>query len=85
MQAITFRVHIPNTRTLSFDLPTTIPPGPAEVLLVVQPESNLAVGSSLTIDDLGWTEAKAAEVRTHLASFVEDWDDPRMDIYNDDL
>ena len=83
MQAITFRVDIPKTRTLSFDLPVTIPLGPAEVLLVVQPESNLPANSSLTIDDLGWTEAKAAEVRAHLASFVEDWDDPRMDIYND--
>ena len=83
MQAITFRVDSPKTRTLSFDLPATIPFGPAEVLLVVQPESNLPTSSSLTIDDLGWTEAKAAEVRTHLASFVEDWDDPRMDIYND--
>lgn len=90
MQAITFRVQIPSTRSLTFDLPATIPPGPAEVLLVVQPESSEgssgaspSPSSSLTIDDLGWTEAKAAEVRTHLASFVEDWDDPRMDIYND--
>ena len=83
MQAISFRVQIPSTRTIYLDLPATIPPGPAEVLLVVQPESNLPKHASLTIDDLGWTEAKAAEVRTHLASFVEDWDDPRMDIYND--
>ena len=83
MQAITFRVQIPSTRTLTFDLPATIPLGPAEVLLVVQPQSSPFRASSLTIDDLGWTEAKAAEVRGRLASFVEDWDDPRMDIYND--
>ena len=60
-----------------------IPPNPNKELLVVQPESHLPAGSSLTIDDLGWTEAKAAEVRTQLASFVEEWDDPRMDVYND--
>ncbi len=83
MQAITFRVQIPSTRSLTFDLPATIAPGPAEVLLVVQSESSPPPNSSLTIDELGWTESKAAKVRGQLASFVEDWDDPRMDIYND--
>ncbi len=83
MQTITFYIQIPSTRTIHLDLPASIPPGPAKLLLVVQPESGLAEQKALTIEDLGWTEAKAAEVRGQLASFIEDWDDPRMDIYND--
>lgn len=38
---------------------------------------------TLTIDDLGWTREKAAEVRGALSAFAEDWDDPKMDAYND--
>jgi len=37
----------------------------------------------LTIRDLGWTRERAREVRAELASFAADWDDPRMDIYNE--
>ena len=37
----------------------------------------------LTIRDLGWTRERAREVRAKLASFAADWDDPRMDIYNE--
>ncbi len=36
----------------------------------------------LTIDDLGWSQEKAAVIREQLAPFVEDWDDPRLDVYN---
>jgi hypothetical protein len=39
---------------------------------------------TLTIADLGWTEEQAAEIRAQLASFAEDWDDPAMDIYDND-
>ncbi len=46
----------------------------------VQPQ--VASSRPLTIDDLGWSPAKAAVVREQLASFVEDWDDPRLDVYN---
>jgi hypothetical protein len=37
----------------------------------------------LTIRDLGWTRERAREVRARLATFAMDWDDPRMDIYNE--
>jgi hypothetical protein len=35
-----------------------------------------------TINDLGWTTAEAAQTRSHLASFEEDWDAPGMDKYD---
>jgi len=37
----------------------------------------------LSIDDLGWTQERAAQVRARLSSFAEDWDDPEMDIYDE--
>jgi len=39
-------------------------------------------GKRLTILDLGWTREHAREVRSKLATFAVEWDDPSMDIYN---
>jgi len=39
--------------------------------------------NKLTIRDLGWTRERAGEVRAKLGTFAVDWDDPRMDIYNE--
>ena len=35
-----------------------------------------------TIKDLGWTAAEAAETRSRLGTFEEDWDAPGMDEYD---
>jgi hypothetical protein len=84
MQAISYRTSIPQNRRLRLTLPPEITPGPAEILVVIQPEIQPQIASSrpLTFEDLGWSQVKAAVVREQLASFVEDWDDPRMDVYN---
>jgi hypothetical protein len=36
-----------------------------------------------SIQELGWTEEQAAEIRNRLAAFEEDWDAPGMEIYDD--
>ena len=36
----------------------------------------------LTLRDLGWTREQAMTVRGKLSGFGEDWDDPRMDVYD---
>ena len=38
---------------------------------------------ALDLRAYGIDEAHAAELRTRLATFAEDWDSPDMDIYND--
>ncbi|HEY3322620.1 MAG TPA: hypothetical protein VGP72_19340 [Planctomycetota bacterium] len=48
------------------------------------PKRAREAGARLTIADLGWTVEDAANVRAKLASFAEDWDDPKMDAYNED-
>lgn len=36
-----------------------------------------------TIQDLGWSEKQARQIRTSLASFEEDWNAPGMDAYDE--
>jgi hypothetical protein len=36
----------------------------------------------LRIEQLGWSRADAADVRSRLHSFADDWDDPDMDVYD---
>ena len=38
---------------------------------------------SIDLRERGIDEAHAAELRARLAAFVEDWDSPGMDIYDD--
>ena len=38
---------------------------------------------SIDLRERGIDEAHAAELRARLAAFVEDWDSPEMDIYDD--
>ncbi len=83
MQTITLKVAIPENRRISVVLPDSVSPGPAEIVVIVQPQNASQEKSILSIDDLGWSREKAAGVRSKLASFIEDWDDPRMDIYNE--
>lgn len=82
MQTQTFKIAIPEDRQISLDLPEDVPPGPAEILVVVQHQT-VAESALPTIADLGWSQEEAAAIRTKLATFTEDWDDPRMDASND--
>lgn len=81
MHTLTLNLSIPKSRRIQLDLPPEIAPGPAEILVVVQPQA--APVRPLNITDLGWSVSKATVVRERLAAFAEDWDDPRMDIYNE--
>lgn len=44
----------------------------------------MQVHKPLSISDLGWTREQALMIRGQLAAFAEDWDDPSMDIYDQD-
>lgn len=37
---------------------------------------------TLSLEQAGWTQEEAAQIRAHLGSFAEDWDDPAMDVYD---
>jgi len=38
----------------------------------------------IPIEELGWTKEMALEARRRLASFVDDWEDPSMDVYDEE-
>jgi hypothetical protein len=81
MHTLNLTLSIPKNRRIHLDLPPEITAGPAEILVVIQPQ--VAPTRPLNIADLGWSASKATVVREQLAAFAEDWDDPRMDVYNE--
>ena len=83
MKTFTTRAHITPDHRMIVQAPPDIPPGDVEVVVVVEETGARPQASTLTIHDIGWSQDKAREVRTKLATFAEDWDDPRMDVYND--
>ncbi|MCI4323660.1 MAG: hypothetical protein L3K03_06545 [Thermoplasmata archaeon] len=38
----------------------------------------------IPIKELGWSKAQVEEARRRLASIAEDWDDPSMDVYDEE-
>ena len=38
----------------------------------------------IPIEKLGWTPDMAAKSRLQVASLLEEWEDPRMDVYDED-
>lgn len=38
----------------------------------------------IPVKQLGWTKAQVEEARRRLASVAEDWDDPDMDVYDEE-
>jgi hypothetical protein len=82
MKTLTTRAYVTPDHRVIVQAPPDIPPGDVEVVVVVEETRTRPQTEALTIDDLGWSQEKAREVRTKLATFAEDWDDPRMDVYN---
>jgi hypothetical protein len=81
MHTLNLTLSIPKNRRIILELPPEIAAGPAEILVVIQPQ--VTPTRPLNITDLGWSATKATVVREQLAAFAEVWDDPRMDVYNE--
>lgn len=47
------------------------------------PEERLRA-HGIPVRNLGWTKAQVDEARRRLASVAEDWDDPDMDVYDEE-
>jgi hypothetical protein len=77
MKTVTVRTTIGVDRKLTIALPEDVTPGPAEVVVVVNP-----VVPAVDLAARGWTEEEAAETRARLKSFESDWEAPGMDAYD---
>lgn len=77
MQAIKIKTTIGPDRKLSILLPDDVSAGPAEVMVILNPLSG-----GVDLPAKGWTTGQAAETRSRLKSFEEDWNTPGMEAYD---
>jgi len=77
MKTVTVRTTIGPDRELTICLPDDVKPGPAEVVVVVNP-----VPAGVDLVARGWTEQEAADTRARLKSFEADWEAPGMEAYD---
>ena len=59
---------------------TTNPTQPQETVT-----PNVVQSRHLTIEDFHWTREEALAVRSAFSTFLPDWDDPEMNLYDDYL
>jgi hypothetical protein len=85
MEAYKLSIDINEKRKIIFDLPSTIPLGKAEIMIIVQPMTNGGEKRRGEIDlaARGITPEQAAEMRNRVISFEEDWNVPGMEIYDE--
>lgn len=77
MKTLTIRTTIGANRQLTIPLPEDFPPGPTEVVVILNP-----LAEHLDLKARGWTESDAAETRARLKSFETDWKALGMEAYD---
>lgn len=84
MEAIKLAVDIDRKRKLVVDLPSDIPLGKAEIMLIIQPlRKKREQRGEIDLADRGITIEQAAEMRNRVLSFEEDWNAPGMEVYDE--
>jgi hypothetical protein len=93
MQALTFRIEIPKDRHISLDLPETVEPGPAEVIIVVERGSTTDSANAsawlqhelerLEPDRIAFQSVLAELQQTHLNQFVLMYQGKLVDAHTD--
>ncbi|HXQ24452.1 MAG TPA: hypothetical protein VN812_22405 [Candidatus Acidoferrales bacterium] len=76
MKTVSVRITIGEDRQLTIALPDDVAPGPADVVVIVNPVQSVDLAAH------GWTQAEAADTRARLKSFDADWEAPGMDAYD---
>jgi len=77
MKTWTVKTVVGPNHQVAFKVPEDVPEGPVEIVVVVQP-----VAEGISLENRGWTETQAAETRSRLKSFEEDWNAPGMEGYD---
>lgn len=77
MKTLTIRTTIGANRQLTIPLPEDVQPGPAEVVVILNP-----LAEQLDLKARGWTESEVAETQARLRSFEVDWEAPGMVAYD---
>ncbi len=77
MKTLTIRTTIGANRQLTIPLPEDVQPGPAEVVVILNP-----LAEQFDLIARGWTESEVTETQARLRSFEVDWEAPGMEAYD---
>jgi len=84
MEAIKLAVDIDRKRKVIVDLPSDIPLGKAEIMIIIQPlKTRSKSRGEIDLTARGITMEQAAEMRNRVLSFEEDWNAPGMEVYDE--
>lgn len=84
MEAIKLAVDIDKRRKVVVDIPSDIPLGKAEVMIIIQPlRKKREQRGEIDLAARGITPGLAADMRNRVLSFEEDWNAPGMEVYDE--
>ncbi len=81
MEAFKYAIDINEKRNIIVNLPTTIPIGKAEIVIIIQPlNDGQKRKGEIDLAARGITPEQAANMRNRVISFEEDWNAPGMEV-----
>ena len=84
MEAFKYAIDINEKRNIVVNLPTTIPIGKAEIVIIIQPlNDGQKRKGEIDLAARGITPEQAANMRNRVISFEEDWNAPGMEVYDE--
>jgi len=84
MEAIRLAVDIDKKRKVIVDIPSDIPLGKAEIMIIIQPLSPQKAGQgTIELAARGVSMEQAADMRNRVLSFEDDWNAPGMEVYDE--
>lgn len=84
MEAFKYAIDINEKRNIIVNLPTTIPIGKAEIVIIIQPlNDGQKRKGEIDLAARGITPEQAANMRNRVISFEEDWNAPGMEVYDE--
>ena len=84
MEAFKYAIEINEKRNVVVNLPTTVPVGKAEIVIIIQPlNDGQKRKGDIDLAARGITPEQAADMRNRVISFEEDWNAPGMEVYDE--
>ena len=84
MEAFKYAIDINEKRNIVVNLPTTVPVGKAEIVIIIQPlNDGQKRKGEIDLAARGITPEQAADMRNRVISFEEDWNAPGMEVYDE--
>ena len=84
MEAFKYAIDIDEKRNVVVNLPTTVPVGKAEIVIIIQPlNDGQKRKGEIDLAARGITPEQAADMRNRVISFEDDWNAPGMEVYDE--